>query len=243
MQELVPLKFFVCSWENAQAIVAKQRPCDGWIDDWPDADFYWLFGNYYGWLQKDYSPLARGYYDRLTGEINDAINQALNTCENQRYVSQPVPESGVRLIVSSRLNKNGLTRNDSQNSSIVARLSLPFSSSTTSPQSCPPIPRELFSKPVSFDYTLHGAVGSNFRWELRDAQTITPDPYFDLYGRTLKFIGNNAAQWLGNLHLVIDRLLELQVRFETCPIPAAVASRVDQNQRAALPSFQRQRLL
>ena len=48
MQKSLHLNFFVCSWENAQAVVAKQRPCDGWIDSWPDTDFYWLFGNYYG---------------------------------------------------------------------------------------------------------------------------------------------------------------------------------------------------
>ena len=238
MKQSVPVNFFVCSWENAQEEVREQRTCDWWIYDWANTDFYWLFGNSYWWIQPqpDHSPLARRYYDQLTGELNNAVSQSVGSCESRRYPAQEPPKSGLHLSISSRLDQGaqgGLRRSDSvggSTSGVSTQLSVPFSPGSAPPpppQPCPDIRRELFSNPVDFGYVLHGPGGGNFRWEWRDQQAVTPDPYFELYGRTLKFSGSSGSQFLGSLHLVIDRLADLWVRFQSRPIPGAVADRVD----------------
>lgn len=231
LKQGLPIEFFACTWEGAQDEVRRSRECDWWIYDWPGVDFYWLFGNGYWWMQPqpDHSPLARRYYDQLTGDLNDAVNQAYNQCESRHYATQSEPKPGMRLTVSSRLGRAGARRDENRPRGIEARLSVPFAAGTTPPPPapCPMLPRELFSRPVGFDYVLHGPGGGNFRWDWRDQPTITPDPYFELYGRTLRFSGSVGSQFLGNLHLVIDRLADLWLRFESRPIPTAVADRVD----------------
>lgn len=234
LKQSVPIEFFACTWESAQEEVRQQRDCDWWIYDWPGVDFYWLFGNNYWWIQPqpDHSPLARRYYDQVTSELNNATSQAYNQCESRHYASQSEPEPGVRLTVSSRLDRGGIRRGSTESSGIGARLSVPFAAGTNPPPPapCPMLRRELFVKPVDFNYVLHGPGGGNFRWEWRDQQAVTPDRYFELYGRTLKFSGSSGSQFLGSLHLVIDRVADLWVRFESRPIPAAVADRVDPTQ-------------
>lgn len=236
LKQAVPIEFFACTWQSAQDEVRQQRDCDWWIYDWPGVDFYWLFGNSYWWIQPqpDHSPLARRYYDQVVSDLNNATSQAYNRCESRRYASQPEPEPGVRLTVASRLDRGahlggGARGSSTGPSGIEARLSVPFAEGTNPPPPtpCPMLRRELFAEPVGFDYVLHGPGGGNFRWEWRDQQAVTPDPYFDLYGRTLKFSGSSGSQFLGSLHLVIERVVDLWVRFESRPIPAAVADRVD----------------
>ena len=232
-KEPVAVDFFVCSWERAQEEVRRSRACDWWVFDWPGTDFYWLFGNNYWWVQPqpDHSPLARRYYDQLTAGINSAIGQEVANCESRRYASQEEPVEGVRLAVSSRL-AGGTAGSGDRPRGIETRLSVPFASNGTpgDPPPCPSIPRELFTKPVDFGYVLHGPGGGNFRWEWRDQQTVTPDPYFEHYGRTLRFTGSGGSNFLGSLHFVIDRLADLWVRFEGRPIPAAITDRVDPDQ-------------
>ncbi|MDQ1303592.1 MAG: hypothetical protein QG595_1575, partial [Pseudomonadota bacterium] len=232
LKQAVPIEFFTCTWQSAQDEVRQQRDCDWWIYDWSSVDFYWLFGNNYWWIQPqpDHSPLARRYYDQVISELNNATSQAYNQCESRHYASQSEPEPGLRLTVSSRLDRGGVRRGSSNEpSGIEARLSVPFAAGTNPPPPtpCPMLRRELFAKPADFSYVLHGPGGGNFRWEWRDQQTVTPDPYFELYGRTLKFSGSSGSQFLGSLHLIIDRLADLWVRFESRPIPSAVADRVD----------------
>lgn len=232
LKQAVPIEFFACTWQSAQDEVRQQRDCDWWIYDWQNVDFYWLFGNNYWWIQPqpDHSPLARRYYDQVVSDLNNATSQAYSQCESRHYASQSEPEPGLRLSIASRLDRGGVTRGSSTESSgIEARLSVPFAGGSTPPPPtpCPMLRRELFAKPVDFNYVLHGPGGGNFRWEWRDQQTVTPDPYFELYGRTLKFSGSSGSQFLGSLHLIIDRVADLWVRFESRPIPAAVADRVD----------------
>lgn len=238
MQQSVPVNFFVCSWENAQDEVREQRTCDWWIYDWANTDFYWLFGNSYWWIQPqpNHSPLARRYYDQLTSELNNAVSQSVGSCESRRYPSLDTTKSGLRLSISSRLDQGGIRGSDSVGGStggVSTQLSVPFSPGSAPPpppQPCPDIRRELFSNPVDFGYVIHGPGGGNIRWEWRDQQTISADPYFELYERTMKFTGSSGSQFLGSLHLVIDKLADLWVRFEDRPIPAAVADRVDPDQ-------------
>jgi len=233
LKQAVPIEFFACTWQSAQDEVRQQRDCDWWIYDWPGVDLYWLFGNNYWWIQPqpDHSPLARRYYDQVVSELNNATSQAYSQCESRHYASQSELEPGLRLTVSSRLDRGGVRRGSSstESSGIETRVSVPFAGGTTPPPPtpCPMLRRELFAKPVDFNYVLHGPGGGNFRWEWRDQQTVTPDPYFELYGRTLKFSGSSGSQFLGSLHLIIDRVADLWVRFESRPMPTAVADRVD----------------
>lgn len=232
MKQSLSVDFFVCSWGNAQQEVRQQRSCDWWIYDWPGTDYYWLFGNYYWWLQPqpDHSPLARLYYNKITSELNNAVNQTVSSCENRRYPSQPTPEEGLQLRLSSHLDQGGMTRVDSGSNGIKTQLSVAFSSSATPPPPpvpCQPLPRELFAEPIDFNYIIHGPGIDNFRWEWRDQQTITSDPYFELYGRVMRFTGSIGSQYLGSIHLVIDKLADLWVRFENHAIPASAADRVD----------------
>jgi len=234
LKQGVPIEFFACTWQSAQDEVRQQRGCDWWIYDWQNVDFYWLFGSSYWWMQPkpDHSPLARRYYDRVVNDLNNATSQAYSQCESRHYASQSEPEPGLRLTVSSRLDRGGVTRGSTTESSgIGARLSVPFAGGSTPPPPtpCPMLRRELFTNPVDFNYVLHGPGSGNFRWEWRDQQNVTSDPYFGLYGRRMRFSGG-VPQFLGFVHLVIDRLVDLWVRFESRPIPAAVADRVDPDQ-------------
>lgn len=234
-QQPVPVKYFVCSREDAQAEVRRQRHCEWWLYDWPGTDYYWLFGNSYPWMQPkpEHSPLARRYYDERSAEHNNAISQSVSSCESRRYPEQDAGTPGVRLRVASRLKGSGAHVSDGGDgqTGLSTPLSVGFAQgNTTPPPPCQSVPRELFENPVGFNYVLYGPGNGNFRWELRDAQELTPDPWFALYGRTLKFSGSNGAQFIGGLHLVIDQLADLWVRFEPRPIPAAVADRVDPEQ-------------
>lgn len=234
MQQSVPIAFFACSWESAQAEVRRQYRCAWWIYDWPSTDPEWLFGS-------DYSPLARNYFNALAGGLNDTIGDAVVSCEARRYAS-PTPAEGLRLQVVSRLAGSVVDRDSSTTrAGQQATLSVPFrpgNDDDPDDDDCTssgnpgggPVPRELFMRPVDFGYVLHGPGGGNFRWDWRDRQTIAPDPYFELYGRTLKFSGGYGSQFLGSLHLVIDKLADLWVRFEPRPVPAALAGRVDPEQ-------------
>lgn len=236
MQQALPVRYFVCSLENAQEEVRLQRRCDWWVFDWPNFDYYWLFGNNVWWIQPPprQSPLAYHYYTQITQELNSQISQAQASCESRRYTGQTTPTPGMRLNVSSHLQHGTSHQASADNTGARAQLSVGVApgSGPQPPIPCQPIPRELFECPVDFDYTLHGPANGNFRWELRDAQPLTPAPYFDLYGCTLKFSGSNgnATQLLGGLHLIVDRVADLKVRFEPRPIPAAITSRVDPDQ-------------
>lgn len=217
VRQSVPIKFFACTWDDAREEVRRQRGCDWWVFDWSD---------------HVHSPLAKTYHDHVISEINAAISNAIAQCESRHYASQSEPAPGLRLTVSSRLDRGGVTRGSSiEAGGIRTRLSVPFAAGTNPPQAlCPMLRRELFVDAIGFDYVVHGPGGGNFRWEWRDQQTVTPDPYFELYGRTLKFSGSSGSQSLGSLHLVIDRVADLWVRFAPRTIPPAVADRVDSAQ-------------
>ncbi len=230
----VSIAYFACTLDDARDEVRQQRICDWWVFDWPDTDYYWLFGNQY-WANHplpDHSPLARHYYDRLTGELDAAISAAYQQCENRHYAIPSGSEEGLRLMLSSRLDGGHAMRAGSARQGIEARLSVPFAPGSTPPIPivCPLLQRELFAHPVAFDYTIHSPANSNFRWDLRNPTPLEPEPYFELYGRTLRFSGNVGAQYLGELHLVADRIADLWVHFEQRPIPASVAGRVDARQ-------------
>lgn len=125
LKQAVPIEFFACSWQSAQDEVRQQRDCDWWIYDWQNVDFYWLFGNNYWWIQPqpDHSPLARRYYDQVVSDLNNATSQAYSQCESRHYASQSQPEPGLRLTVSSRLDRGAATRGSTTESSgIEARL-------------------------------------------------------------------------------------------------------------------------
>ena len=276
MQQPVKLSYFVCTWADAQDEVHRQRPCDWWIYDWPSTDYYWLFGNYYWWMQPmpAHSPLARRYYDQVTAELNNAISQSVGSCEARRYVTDATTP-GLSLRVASRLKGGALGYSDaSGNAGLAARLNISFNpnsgsgGSNNDPYACtggtgggsggggtggggtggggsgggggggggggtpPLVPLELFMEPIDFGFVIHGPGGGNFRWEWRDQPNPLPagDPYFIHYERTLRFTGGNGYEFLGGLHLVIDKLADLWVRFQQHPIPPALASRVDPNQ-------------
>lgn len=229
LKKAVPLEFFACSWERAQDEVRQSRQCDGWVHDWPGVDSGWLFGN-------DRSPLARRYYDQLTAELDNAVSDAQRRCEHRHYALPSDPGPGVRITVSSRLDRGGARRGENRSDGIGARLSVPFAIGAPSPSlPCPMLRRELFVKPVDFGWVLHGPENGNFRWELHDPQSVPRDPYFERYGRTLKWAGSNGGRnYLGVLHLILGRVADLWVRFEDRPIPASVADRIDPNQPLSL---------
>lgn len=236
MQQPVPISFFVCSPENARVEVLRQRPCDVWIYDWPALDPYWVFGDTFPPTDPlfDFSPLARAAYNYLDGQIQDAIGQAIQACEARRHGNTDKTIAGLRLHVNSQLAGGGSS--DSASTTAVAlarRVSIPFSPQEP-PAACAPVRRELFALPVDFGYTMHGPEGDNIRWELRGAPPVSGSegdsnavPYFALYDRRLRFFGESGAQFLGTLHLLIDAVADLWVRFASRPIPAALAERVD----------------
>lgn len=226
MKSPLPIKFFACTWQSAQDEVRRRRACDWWIYDWPYVDHQWLFGD------GVFSPLARRYYDQIDGDLFYAVRQVYIQCESRHYAPQPEPKPGLRLTVSSRLDRGAVTHGGSaEPSGIEARLSVPFKNgANSSPTSCPMLRRELFSNPVGFDCTIHGPWNNNIRWEWRDRRPVPSAPYFDLYGRALDFYGNDVPAFLGSLHLVFHRVADLRVRFKPRPIPASAAGRVDPTQ-------------
>ena len=136
----MPIDFFVCSWERARDAVREQRPCDWWIYDWQATDYYWLFGNQFWWLQPmpAHSPLARRYYEQLTGELNNAVNQWVGSCESRRYPLQDNPKPGLNLSISSRLDQGGIRRSDSAGNGstgvVKTQLSVPFTGGQRHPR-------------------------------------------------------------------------------------------------------------
>jgi hypothetical protein len=271
MQQPIKLSYFLCTWSDADDAAHRQRPCDRWIYDWPDTDFYWLYGSDYTSLQPPpaFSPLARGYYDQITSELNTTISQAIGDCEARRYLAESAP-AGLSLRVASRLAAGQIQHADTQQTTgIAASLSVPFTpdagtgTGNGDPYACtgstgggsggggtgggsgggtggggsggnlpPTVPLELFMEPIDFGYVIYGPAGGNIRWEWRDPPQTLPasDPYFIHYGRTLRLSAGNEHEFLGALHLVIDKLADLWVRFRPHPIPPALASRVDPTQ-------------
>jgi|GEM_PF-3207878 len=222
----VSIHFYDCGHVFGE--IRRRYDCDWWVYDWIDIDYYWLFGSYFPWIQPmpDHSPLALYYYSDVTGKIANAINQARSQCESSRYAQQPVPKTGVSISVASRLE--GGHAGNAAASGISAQLSVQFSaaSGNNQPTSCPMVRRELFVKPAGFDYVIHGPGNNNYRWDGR-VDNIPQEPYFERYGRRLNFKTKVHPKFIGDLHLVIDRLADMWVRFESRPIPASVAHRVD----------------
>lgn len=231
LQQALPIAYFACSWERARDEVQRQRACDWWIFGWPAVDFDWLFGhNKAGQTPlPDHSPLARSYYEQLSAAIQADIAQALSQCEQRHQAAQTDPKPGLRLSVASRLAQGrAVSASAKRPGRVQTRLSVPFApNSTPPPAACPLLRRELFSEPVEFGYTVYGPGDGNFRWEWRDRQAPQLDPHFDLYGRTLRFSGAVLPQFLGQLHLLADRVADLWVRFEPRPLPPEVIARVD----------------
>lgn len=226
LKQALPIEFFACTWERARDEVRRSRSCDWWVFDWPGVDFGWLFGN-------PYSPLARGYYDHVVGDLEAAIGQAYSQCESRRIAQPPGYKPGLRLALSSRLAGGAIARErGNKPNGLDARLSVSFAPASTPPvNTCPMLPRELFTEPMGFDATIHGPGGGNIRWEVSDQQPILTDPYFEHYGRPLRMYPYpDGANWAGVIHLIFERVVDLRVSFAPRPIPAAVADRVDPNQ-------------
>lgn len=233
------VKFFACDAEkirqNVQQQVEQQHSCDEWIKDWPDVDHDWLFGTDY------YSPLALSYYQSRKNVVEDAINdrvqQAITDCEKRRY-AQTSTKEGMRIALATRINGGGVVRGRGADATgIQAMLSVSFTSKPdqqhdpNDPAPCPPIPLELFSDPVDFHYTMYGPGSGNIRWELTDSESLEEVPWFDLYGRRMTFYNPIGRQTIGRVRLIFNKIADLWVNFQQRPIPAAIAGRVDRNQR------------
>lgn len=231
LQQALPIAYFACTWERSRDEVQRQRACDWWIFGWPALDFDWVLG--YGKAGQtpltDHSPLARSYYEQLSAAIQAEIAQTLSQCEQRHQAAQTDPKPGLRLSVASRLAQGrAVSASDKHPRRVQTRLTVPFApNSTPPPAACPLLRRELFSEPVEFGYTVYGPGDGNFRWEWRDRQAPQLDPTFELYGRTLRFSGAVLPQFLGQLHLLADRVADLWVRFEPRPLPPEVMARVD----------------
>lgn len=203
-----------------------------------------------------YSPLARGYYDQITGELNAAISQSVSRCEARPLVSDS-PAVGLNIRVAASLDGSAAGHSDARaDAGLATRLSVPFNpdsgadGSPDDPYACtgdggsggdgggsgagtPPwVPLELFMEPIDFGYVIYGPGGGNYRWEWRDPPNPLPaeDPYFMHYARTLRFFAGSVTTSLGSLHLVIDQMADLWLRFQPRPIPPVLAERVDLNQ-------------
>ncbi|WP_127476544.1 hypothetical protein [Sulfurivermis fontis] len=226
LQQAVPIQFFACEWEKIYEETLLQRPCDTWVLNWPQVDPELLFG-------ANYSPLSRGYYNQIVTALSLAASQSYIQCNERHYASQQEPEPGLRIAVSSRLNRGGVTRGSTERRGIEARVSVPFAGGAAlpppPPTPCPLLQRELFVRSVDFGYVLHGPANGNFRWEW-DGQAAPADPYFDLYGRTLGFYSSGSTQTIGTLRLLLDKVVDLWVIFESRPIPSSVTDRVDPEQ-------------
>lgn len=253
MQQSFAIPFYACTWVSAQEQARQQYTCDWWVYDWSAVDYYWLYGVQFSWMQPqpDYSPLARSYFDSVQARIDTSTSEALGACESSRYPSAGTTDTGLRLTVASRVAQGQTRRVVTQSASaldqsgtsaqpntvhLTAQFSVPFAPGSTPPPPsvCPPVPRELFSKPVSFGFTIYGPSADNMRWEWRNPQMPTVSgAYFDLYARTLAFegVGGGGLLWFGELHLVVDRVADLWVEFASRPVPAQVSDRVNPNQK------------
>lgn len=224
LKQALPIRFFECRYADAVEKVRKQRACDWWVLDWPTADYFWLFGS-------RYSPLANSYYNKIAGEINDAIASAQAQCEADRFAAQQEAKHGVSVAVASRLVGGTRMHGVSADTKVFgAHLSVVFNHAASNPTACPPLPRELFAEPVDFEYVLYGPGNENFRWEIENPQAIQQDPYFEHYGRRLRFEVYDIYEYYGTLKLIIDKVVDLRVRFEARKIPDAVVDRVDPSQ-------------
>ncbi|MEO1752011.1 hypothetical protein [Thiofaba sp. EF100] len=229
MKQAIPIKFFTCTWEKAEREARQRHGCDLWVLDWPAVDQDWVLGApSYG---NRVSELARSYYYQVVRKIDDAMRQAYSQCVESHYASPSSKGQGLRIAVSTRLGRGAAMRVGSPGSKgIAARLSVPFSANATSqpPTPCPMLPRELFSEPIDFDYTIHLSGGGNIRWELTQWKTEQA-PYFALYDRTLWIAGVQGLEHetSGQVRLVFEQVVDLWVRFAQRPIPDSAADRID----------------
>jgi hypothetical protein len=212
----IPVKFYACSRAKAEQSVRANRRCDQWLTMWPTVD-------------PNRTPLAISYDNQIQAQIESEINDAIASCEQQRLVSEQ-QSVGLSIRVSSKLEGSSAGGSASNsNPSPTAKLSVAFSPGSPD-RPCPMLPRELFTESVGFNYQVYGGANGNMSWMLQDPVQMQSDPYFDLYGRTMRFVGAAGNQYLGQLTLMINKLVDLSVQFTGHPIPSAVASRVNTNQ-------------
>lgn len=210
------IAFYTCSREKAEQSVRASQRCDQWLANWPAVD-------------PHRTPLAIGYDNQIQAQIESEITNAIASCEQQRWVTEP---QSVRMSirVSSQLegsSSGGST--SSANPSPTAKLSVVFGPGSPD-RPCPMLPRELFTEAVSFNYQVYGGANGNMSWMLQDPVQLQSDPYFDLYGRSMRFVGAVGNQYLGQMTLMINKLVDLSVQFSGHAIPASVSARVDSGQ-------------
>ena len=242
MQHGVPIHFFVCSTEAAQADTRKQRPCDQWIYDWPTTDHAWLFGDAHPEASPlpAHSPLARHYYEKVLEDLASTTQQNVNQCEYRRRSEGATPKSGISIQVNTHLtapSNRSSTRDGSWNGrGRLSQLSIRFAPEhePPGPRPCPDLPREVFEEPVDFDWVLYGPGGGNFQWQWQPEQGILEEILFDFYERPLRFFAgqsNGGTQAsLGTLTLTMARVADLSVRFASRPRPPSTAGRINPNQ-------------
>ena len=210
------IAFYTCSREKAEQAVRASRRCDQWLATWPAVD-------------PHRTPLAIGYDNQIQVQIKSEIANAIASCEQQRFVSEQ-QASGMSIRVNSRLEgASGGSSTSGSNPSPTAKLSVVFGPGSPD-RPCPMLPRELFTEAVSFNYQIYGGANGNMSWMLQDPVQLQSDPYFDLYGRTMRFVGAAGNQYLGQMTLMINKLVDLSVLFSGHPIPASVSARVDSGQ-------------
>ncbi len=207
------IPFYTCSREKAEQAVRASRRCDQWLANWSAVDTH-------------RTPLAISYDNQIQAQIESEIANAIASCEQQRWVTEP-QSVGMSIRVSSKLEGSS-TGGSSFNASPspTAKLSVVFGPGSPD-RPCPMLPRELFTEALSFNYQVYGGANGNMSWMLQDPVQLQSDPYFDLYGRNMRFVGAAGSQYLGQLTLMINKLVDLSVQFSGHPIPASVSARVD----------------
>lgn len=210
------IPFYACSRASLEQSIRDKRPCDRWLESWADVD-------------PQRTPLAISYEHQIQTQIEQDISDAIDRCEQQRLASEP-QSTGLSIRISSALAGSMQSVSTSDTTSApTTKLSVAFSP-MDSDSPCPMLPRELFMESVSFNVQVYGGANGNMAWTLENPVSIQPDPYFELYGRPLRFLGPAGDQYLGQLTLTINHVVDLAVQFAAHPIPAEVADRVDPDQ-------------
>lgn len=127
------IKIFACVWPD---FYRTMNTCDRELYQWIE-QIPWVSRPVY--LNNEQSRIAYATYLQQY--------QQWASCEASRYASQPAPETGLHLAVSSRLSGNGLNRQAAAPQGKATRLSVMFSpGSAAPPATCPKIPYYLLNR-------------------------------------------------------------------------------------------------
>ena len=126
MQSTANIKLFACLWPDYYGTMnACDRELYQWIEQIP-------WNGRPGYLNNELSRIAYATYLQQY--------QQWASCEASRYASQPAPETGLHLALSSKLAGNGISRQASAStpSGKAARLSVAFAPGAGTPPTPPP---------------------------------------------------------------------------------------------------------